>query len=101
MISDRISDDIPPQMEILNMVISILMLFCCFVSNWSVASCIKLHKGVRCQMKCDVINDVQLFPTVYHRIYCRKFFMLSNQTLRYKSKSIRILYCIILAKHHS
>ena len=28
----------------------------------------------------DIINDVKLFPTVYRKIYCRKFFMLSNQT---------------------
>ena len=40
--------------------------------------------------KCDVINDVKLFPTVYHRIYCRKFLTLSNQAPRYKSKCIRI-----------
>ena len=35
MISERISDDTPPQMEILNMVIPILMHFCSFVSSWS------------------------------------------------------------------
>ena len=77
MISDRTSDDILPQMEILNTVIPILMLFCSFVSNRSVACRIKPHKGVRHQMKCDVINDVKLFLTVYpaqcivyRRIYC-------------------------------
>ena len=43
MISEYISDKIPPQMKILNMVIPILMHFCSFVSNWCVASCIKLH----------------------------------------------------------
>ena len=33
------SDDIPPQMNILNMVIiPILMHFCSFVSNWSIAN---------------------------------------------------------------
>ena len=80
MISERISDDIPLQMKILNMVIPILMQFCSLISNWSVASSIKPHKGVRHQMKRDVINDVQLFPTVYRRIYCRKFLTLSNQT---------------------
>ena len=37
-ISDRISDDIPPQMKIFNMVIPILMHVCSFVSSWSVAS---------------------------------------------------------------
>ena len=29
----------------------------------------------------------------YHRIYCRKFLNLSNQTLRYKSKCIRLTVC--------
>ena len=24
-------------------------------------------------MKCEIIDDVKLFPTVYRRIYCRKF----------------------------
>ena len=37
-ISERISDDIPPQMKILNMVIPILMHFCSFVANRSVAT---------------------------------------------------------------
>ena len=32
-ISERISDDIPPQMKILNMVIPILMHFCSFISS--------------------------------------------------------------------
>ena len=86
MISERISADIPPQIKILNMVIPILMHFCSFVSNWSVASPIKLHKASSHQTKCDVINDIKLFPTVYHRIYCLKFFMLSNQTSHNKSK---------------
>ena len=43
MISERIFDDIPPQMKILNMVILILMHFGSFVSNCSVASGIKPH----------------------------------------------------------
>ena len=30
----------------------------------------KLHESVCHQMKCGVINDVKLFPTVYRRIYC-------------------------------
>ena len=42
-ISDRISDNIPPQLKILNMVFPILMHFCKFISNWSVANRIKLH----------------------------------------------------------
>ena len=92
MISERISDDISPQIKILNMVIPILMRFYSLVSNWSVASHIKPYKGVRRPTKCDVINDVKLFLTVYRRIYCRKFLMLSNQTPRYKSKCIRMLF---------
>ena len=66
MISERISDDIPSQMKFLNMVIPILMHFCSF------ERC-KQHNAARHLMKCDVINDVNLLPTVYRRIYCRKF----------------------------
>ena len=40
----------------------------------------KSHKAAHHPMKCDVINDVKLFPTVYRSIYCHKFLMLSNQT---------------------
>ena len=88
MISERISDDIPPQMKILN-------------SNALLQSRLKLkhcqpHKAASRPTKLDVINDVKLFPTtvyhrtVYHRIYCRKFFTSSNQMSRYKVKCIRI-----------
>ena len=48
-----------------------------------------LHKAAHHPTKCGIINDVKSFPTVYHRIYCCKFLMLSNQTLGYKSKCIR------------
>ena len=34
----------------------------------------KPHSAARHPTKGDVINDVKLFPTVYRRIYCRKFF---------------------------
>ena len=50
----------------------------------------KPHKAARHPTKCDVINDVKLLPTVYRRIYCRKFLALSNQTSHYKLKCIRI-----------
>ena len=43
MIFERISDDIPPQMKILNMVIPILMNYCSFTSNWCIASHLMLH----------------------------------------------------------
>ena len=59
------------------MAIPILMDFCSFVSNCSTAS--------------RKIDDVQLFPTVYHRIYCRKFLTLSNQTSCFKIKCIRMV----------
>ena len=80
MISDHLSNDIPPQMENLKMDIPILMHFC---------SC-KPYKASRHPMKCGVINDIKLFATVYCRIYCRKFLTLSNQTSNYKSKCIRM-----------
>ena len=49
-----------------------------------------LHKAAQHKLKSDVINDIKLFLTIYCRIYCRKFFMLSNQTPLYKIKCIRI-----------
>ena len=65
MIYERISDDIPPQMKILNMVIPILMHLCSL-------RC-KPHKAARHPRKCDVINDVKLFPTLYRRINFANF----------------------------
>ena len=78
------------------MVIPILMHLCSFVSK--LKRC-KPHKAARHPTICDVINDVKLFPTVYHRIYCRKFLTLSNQKSRYtcyKSKCIRIVVYRVL-----
>ena len=49
----------------------------------------KPHKAAHHPPKCDIINDIKLFPMVYHMIHCRKFLTLFNQTLRYKSKCIR------------
>ena len=39
-------------------------------------------------------NDVG-FPTVYRRIYCRKFMTLSNQTSRCICKCIRIIVFVV------
>ena len=88
MISEHISDDIPPQIKILYMVIPILMHLCCFISILSVTCCIKLHVIQR--KKGDIIDDVKLFPAVYRRIYCSKFLMLFNQKSHYKRKCIRV-----------
>ena len=52
--------------------------------------CCKLHNAARHLTKCDIINDVKLFPTVCCRIYCRKFWTLSHQKSHCKSKCIRI-----------
>ena len=59
--------------------------------------CLKLEhcrspKATRHPTLCNIINDVKLFPTVYRRIYCSKFMMLSNQKLCYKIKHTRILF---------
>ena len=56
--------------------------------------CCKSHNAANYPTKCDVINDVKLLSTVYRRIYCHKFFTLSNQKSHYKSKFIRIPYLI-------
>ena len=50
----------------------------------------KPHKAAHHPTKCDVINDVKLFPTVYCRIHCHQFLTLFNQTSHYKSMCIRI-----------
>ena len=58
-----------------------------------------MYKAARQQTQSDVINDVKLFPTIYRRIYCRKFLSLSNQMSRYKSNGIRIciyLMCVVV-----
>ena len=86
MISDRIYDDIPPQMKILNMVIPILMHFCIKLERF------KPQKAVCHPTICDVIYTVKIFPTICRRIYCHKLFILSNQTLHYKIKCIRIIF---------
>ena len=83
MIYERISDNIPPQIKILSMVIPILIRFYIFVSNLSVARRTKAYVIKQ--------NVTQLMTSNYFpAIYCRKLLTLSNQTSRYKSKCIRI-----------
>ena len=52
----------------------------------------KPHNAAVHLTECVIINDFKLFLTVYHRIFCRKFLTLSNQTSCYKSKFIRTFY---------
>ena len=56
------------------------------------------HEAARHPTKCDVINDIKLFFTVYQRIYCCKYLTLSMQMSRYKIKYIRILYYPLLSR---
>ena len=70
------------------MVILILKHIYSFPSNWNVASGIKLHKGVRHPTKCDVFNDVKLFPTVSQDIMSHIFNVIQPD----KSKCIRICH---------
>ena len=87
MISERISDDLPPQKE--NFEYGYPHSYVLLQSCLKLEHC-KPHKAARHQTKSDVTNDVKLFRTVYCRIYRQKFGMLSNQTLCYKTKCIRI-----------
>ena len=91
MFSELISKDIPPQMNILNIVIPILLHFCSFVSNWSVASRIKLHGIQRTVTYLMTSNCFRHYIVGYT---VANFLMLSNQTLCYKIKCIKI--CNIL-----
>ena len=80
MISEHISNDIPPQMKILNMVIPILMHFCCFVSNWSIANSI----DARYLTICDVINETfsdSIWQDILYQIFdvIQSDAMLQNQ----------------------
>ena len=58
----RISDDIPPQMKLLNMVIPILMYFYSYVSERRTP-----HKAN------EMWRHVKQFPAVYRKIYCPNF----------------------------
>ena len=58
MISDRISDDIPPHMKILNTVNPYSNAFLQFRLK---LECCKPQKAARHPTICDVINDVKLF----------------------------------------
>ena len=82
--SDCICDDIPHKL---------FFEYCHSHSNTLLQFCLKLARGkprkAACQpTKFDIINDVRLFPTVYHREYSRKCLTLSNQMCRYNSKYI-------------
>ena len=44
----------------------------------------KPHKAVCHPTKSDLFDDVKIFPTVYHRIYCHKCLTLSNKMRHYK-----------------
>ena len=73
------------------------------LQSWFKLMRCKLHKAAHHPIKCDVINDVKLFPTVYRRIYYCNFWTLFNQTSRYKSKCIRIVVnfsCGTVALHY-
>ena len=56
----------------------------------------KPHKATRHPFKCDIINDLKPFPTVYRRGYCPKLLTLSNQTSCYKLMCIRMLLHTLL-----
>ena len=86
MISDCIFDHIPPQIKNFKYGYPHSNALLQFFAQ------IEALQAARHPAICDVINDVKLFPTVYRRIYCHKFLMLSNQTSSYKSKCIRTCY---------
>ena len=83
MISKRISDDKPLQMKIFEYGYSHSNALLQFYLNFERY---RPHKAACHLTKCDVINGVKLFPTVYHWIYCRKLLTLSNQTSHYKKQ---------------
>ena len=89
MISERISNDIPSEHGYPH-------------SNALLQSGLKsksymLHKTANRQTKCEVINDVKLFQTVYHRIFyqrifCRKFLALPIRGPVTKANALEYLF---------
>ena len=81
MISNCISDSIPPQMKYLNMVIPILIQFFSFASNWSIANLIKLHiiqQNVILTSKLFCITNFQHYPSrSLYKIKCIRINILS------------------------
>ena len=73
MISGRLSDDIPPQMKILNMVIHILMHFCSLIPNWSIASRTKPHVIQRKVTQLMTSNHFVLLLLIYCLMYFPSF----------------------------
>ena len=81
------SYDIHPKMKILNMVISILVHFCSFISIWALqATLIRMSSN-----EMWWFNDVKLFPTVYHRIYCCNFWRYPIRCCVTKSSALEII----------
>ena len=105
MISEHITDDIPPQNENVE--------YGYHHSNAFLQFCLELerckpYKAAHHPRKFDVINDVKLFATVYCSLYCCKCLTLSNQTSCYKAKCIGIssqiaetilIYCFSFSFH--
>ena len=69
------SDDIPPQMEVLNKVSPILMHFLQFRPE--LENCRPLEAACH-PTKYDAINDGKLLLTVYPRMYCRIFYTIQS-----------------------
>ena len=88
MISERISDDIPPPPQ-LKFEYGYPHSNALFKFDLKLERC-KPHKSARHPTKGAVIDDVKLFPTVYRRIYCHKFMTLSNQTSRYIQSDVAL-----------
>ena len=73
MISNRISDDIAPKMKKkMNIVIPILMYFVT-INIENASFFISRERNERLPITSAIAHDV-VFPTVYRRKYCRKFF---------------------------
>ena len=70
MISDSISEDISPENE--NFEYGYSHFNELLQTRLKSEHC-ERYEAARHPTKCDVINDVKLFPTINRRIYCRKF----------------------------
>ena len=58
----------------------------------------KPHKAARHPSKCLVINDIKLFPTVYHRIYVANVWLYPVRRHVSKASALELRFNSLIAR---
>ena len=93
MLFDCISEDIPPEVKTLKMVIHIVMHFCSFVSNWSIA----IHIVTYHPTICDIINVSNYFPQFIAGYIVAIFLCYSIRCCITKSSALESVFCVFFS----